>query len=200
LINLGSTAQMRDEFDRARTFYEQGIALCRANDNGPTLAIALTNLGQLLSKLGQHAEAEKCLLESLELKRQSGNRRSLVFSLKRLGTVATRLSQLSSAKDYFDEALRISRQLKSATLLADVLIGVAGLLNRRGHTPRALELLAAIQRHAANDQEILNEATAQFTEFSQLVTPEMAAACRTRGEARDLEKLAAELLSEPVQP
>jgi len=119
-----------------------------------------------------------------------------VYSLKRLGTVATRTGQFSQAKDYYDEALRLCRQLSSPTLMADVLIGVAGLMNARGDAEPALEALAAVQHHAANDQEILNEATERFTEISGQVAPDIVAACRARGQARDLERVATEVLSQ----
>jgi tetratricopeptide (TPR) repeat protein len=197
LINLGSTAQMRAEHNPAKEFYRRGIDLCRASGNRPMLAIALTNLGQLLSTLGQHAEAEQCLLESLDLKREFGQRRAIVFSLKRLGTVTTRQGRYPLAKDYFDEALRLARQLSSQTLTADVLIGVAGLMSARGNIEPALEMLAAVQVGAANDQEIVNEAIKRFAEISRPLAPDVVAACRTRGQARVLEAVVAEVLSEP---
>ncbi len=198
LINMGSTAQMRAEYDRARDLHEQGVALCRASDNRPTLAIALTNLGQTLSKIGQYTEAELWLLESLDLKREFGSRRSMVFSLNLLGTVATRTGRYPQAKDYYDEALMIGRQLESPSLAADVLIGVAALMSARGRAERALEMLAVVQRHAGNDSEIFNNAAEQFAQIAGQVAPEVAEVCRARGQARALDDVVAEVLSEPV--
>jgi DNA-binding SARP family transcriptional activator len=198
LINMGSTAQMRAEYDRARDLHQQGVALCRASDNRATLAIALTNLGQTLSKIGRHTEAEGWLLESLELKREFGNRRSMVFSLNLLGTVAARTSRYQAAKDYYDEALMISRQLASPTLSADVLIGVASLLNARGRADKALEVLAAVQHHSGDDSEIVNNAKEQWAEIAGQVAPEVAEACRVRGQKRELDDVVAEVLSEPA--
>jgi DNA-binding SARP family transcriptional activator len=198
LINMGSTAQMRNEYERARDLHQQGVALCRASDNRAALAIALTNLGQTLSKIGQYTEAERWLLESLKLKREFGNRRSIVFALNLLGTVTTRTGRYQEAKDYYDEALMISRQLASPTLSADVLIGAASLLNARGQAERALEVLAAVQRHAGNDSEILNNAAGQWAEIAGRVPPEVAEACRARGQRRALDDVVAEWLSEPM--
>ena len=200
LINMGSTAQMRGEYDRARDLHEQGVALCRASDNRSTLAIALTNLGQTLSKIGQYTEAERWLLESLDLKREFGSRRSMVFSLNLLGTVATRTGRYPQAKDYYDEALMIGRQLESPSLAADVLIGVAALMSARGRAERALEMLAVVQRHAGSDSEIFNNAAEQVAEIAGRVAPEVAEACRARGQARTLDDVVAEVLSEPVPP
>jgi hypothetical protein len=92
----------------------------------------------------------------------------------------------------------LSRHLASPTLSADVLIGVAVWLNARGHTESALEVLAAVQRHAGSDSEIFNNATDQWAKIAGQVAPQVAEACRARGQRRALDDVVTEVLSEPL--
>ncbi|MEJ2746889.1 MAG: tetratricopeptide repeat protein, partial [Anaerolineae bacterium] len=125
-----------------------------------------------------------------------GEQRSIVFALKQLGVIARQTGQMKQAQVYLDEALVISRDLGTAVLMADVLTAVARLYAAQNQPNRALELLAAIQVSASQDQEIMNQVDKLWPEIASQLTPDTAVACRRRGEAMGLETAVATVLND----
>jgi tetratricopeptide (TPR) repeat protein len=195
LTNLGAIAQMRRDFVRARQLYQESIAISRQIRHRQNLAIALTNQGEMAYHCGEYAEAQALLQESLDIKRETGNRQSMVHSLRWLGRVACQLGKYQEAKRRYDEALQITTDIGVAPLTAAVLVGVADLLAAQGKLERATELLYVIRPDARDDQEITDEVDAMLNELQSRLSPEVAAACRRRGEAAPPGQVISEILA-----
>ena len=78
----------------------------------------------------------------------------------------------------------------------DALSGAAHLLARGGQGERAVELLALVIQHPAVHQGTRDGAQRLLSRLESELPPEVLAAARGRGEARDLEATAAEVLVE----
>jgi predicted ATPase len=103
---------------------EEAVALARAAGDDFVLAIALNNLGGVMSMLGENERASAYLEESLELRRRIGDLSRIALSLSNVAEMALREGKTTKAATMYTEAAEI------ATAIGDkrhILIALAGL-------------------------------------------------------------------------
>jgi class 3 adenylate cyclase/tetratricopeptide (TPR) repeat protein len=136
------------DFSAARTAIRQAQAAAMSDTER---ASAQAFLGEMMSELGNYAEAQTVLAESVPLARASGDQLTLCRSLYALGDVSWRLGKLDDAKVALDESLKLARALKD---LPRELFA----LNRLG------TMVFALTRSGMMGLEDLAEAERLFTE------------------------------------
>jgi len=103
---------------------EDAVALARAAGDDFVLAIALNNLGGVMSMLGENERASAYFEESLELRRRIGDLSRIALSLSNVAEMALQEGKTNKAATMFAEAAEI------ATAIGDkrhILFALAGL-------------------------------------------------------------------------
>lgn len=195
LVNLASVTHALGDKDAAIPLYRNAIEMARRVRNRSVLAVALSNLGDILSERAAYAEADACLQEALDLKRELGNRWSIVFTLKALGALATREGALGRAKVHYDEALLLCEATGSRTLAAYVLDSMARWFVRTGRPQRAAALFETALTLAPEDEEMRVSAESGLRSLAARLTPAERAAARREAAHVALPQLVRELLA-----
>lgn len=107
LRGAGQVAYYQCDFEAARSFFEQSLALDRALDNRPRMADTLGRLGFLLSAQREYATAEPFYQESLAISRSLGDRRRTAETLTELGYMLFRQGNCTKARSLLEESLTL---------------------------------------------------------------------------------------------
>jgi predicted ATPase/class 3 adenylate cyclase len=135
LSGLGALLEAGGAYDRARTLYEQALALAREAQDDGGVAEALDNLGTIALIDGDLERAETLRDEALTLRRASGDKRGIAVSLNNLGQVAALEQQVERAIALFEEARDLSLATGDQWILATSLGNLGGALHRRARDP-----------------------------------------------------------------
>ena len=85
LNNIGNAYTFKGDYQNARTYFEQALAL-REKLNVPTdIADTLHNLAETSSKMGQYDLALEQYLKALDLRRNSGDKRGAAIESSSIG-------------------------------------------------------------------------------------------------------------------
>ena len=85
LINLGDSYMTLKQYDKAREFYNQSLALGRLLGSKRTTATTLSNIGILLNNLGQYDSALVYHLEALAIREGASQKDKILNSLLNVG-------------------------------------------------------------------------------------------------------------------
>ncbi|MEW5871000.1 MAG: tetratricopeptide repeat protein [Chloroflexota bacterium] len=114
LGNLGFHLQAVADYQAARPYYEQALAIRRQalGEAHPNTATSLNNLGSLLQDLGELQAARPYLEQALAITRQALGEAhpDTASSLNNLGLLLQALGELQAARSYLEQALAITRQ------------------------------------------------------------------------------------------
>src|SRR5262249_7586492 len=77
LNDLGSVANLQEDYTTARSLYEESLAIRRALGDRLGVADSLRNLGSVASDQGDYAAARSLYEESLAIRRELGTVRAL---------------------------------------------------------------------------------------------------------------------------
>jgi predicted ATPase/DNA-binding CsgD family transcriptional regulator len=114
LTGTGFLAYQQGDYEAARTYGEQGLAIWRALGNGRGAAAALTNLGNVARDLGDFGTARTLYEESLTLRRAADDQWGVAVELANLGLIALFGGDLATARTLFEEGLALKRQVGDA--------------------------------------------------------------------------------------
>jgi predicted ATPase len=131
LSGLGTLLEASGAYDRAKTLYEEALALSRDAQDEAGVAEALDNLGTIASIDGDLERAETLRDEALALRRASGDTRGIAVSLNNLGQVAALEQQVERAVSLFEEARDLSLAAGDQWILATSLGNLGGALHRQ---------------------------------------------------------------------
>lgn len=148
---LGVAAQLRDDWEVAAQWYEQGLVVAREaelHDLGTTL---LNNLGDLAYYQGDYQRAATHYLEHLTLSERIGDRAGVTVGQQNMGRTTLRQGQLEEASHLLRQSLAGAWQLRDPRRIAEGLEGLAALVSARGEATHAARLLGT----AANLRETL---------------------------------------------
>jgi len=109
LRGAGQVAYYQCDFEAARSFFEQSLALDRELDNRPRMADTLGRLGFLLNAQCEYAAAEPFYQESLAISRSLGDPRRTAETLSELGYMAFRQGDCARARSLLEESLTLFR-------------------------------------------------------------------------------------------
>jgi tetratricopeptide (TPR) repeat protein len=137
----------------ASALLEQLLAECRDIGYGRAICNVLTNIGELLRKLGDHEGARARLNEALALARSL----AICGAFVNLGDVELERRELDDAADLFQRALGLARQLGTPRDVAWCLAGLASVAALRGDSSGAGELWARaefVEEESANHSSL----------------------------------------------
>jgi tetratricopeptide (TPR) repeat protein len=143
---LGLVHMRARELALARVNFEHTVEIARRSDDSVWIALALINLGYVLTRLGSLAEAVTCLSEASDRLHSSSARLYESEALTNLAAVHRRMGLRTEAHRLIQEALSIAREHRNPAHEASALIELAQLQLTDG---MAVEALVSAQQAAA---------------------------------------------------
>jgi hypothetical protein len=126
----------------------------------------------------------------------SGEPLGVAYSLDRLGDIALARGEIGPAREYYGQALQVALDHPQVALTLDVLVSQAALMAQGGHEEWAVELVVLALHHPAGHVEVQRKAQRLLDQLEPRLAPDVLAAARERGRARDLAATVEELLAE----
>ncbi|MBP7693892.1 MAG: tetratricopeptide repeat protein [Anaerolineales bacterium] len=194
LVNLGNVALAQGRYAEAKPFEREALAIFREIGYPMGEAVALNNLGAVGHMLGEYTEAHALLQECLSLCQDLGHRHIAAHTLGSLGGVAGALGDYRAAWRHTQAALQTAREIGSLSATLFGLVSAAVLLARQEEHERAVEVAALVGHHAAANRETKDRAQHLLAQLETQVPAPLLAAARDRGQAQDVEALAANIL------
>jgi tetratricopeptide (TPR) repeat protein len=105
--NLGIVAQELREFEQAREYYQQALALFIESGDRYSQAITYHQLGIVAQQLREFEQAREYYQQALAIKIEFGDRYSQASTYHQLGIVAQVLGEFEQAREYYKQALAI---------------------------------------------------------------------------------------------
>jgi class 3 adenylate cyclase/tetratricopeptide (TPR) repeat protein len=132
------------DYARARSSFDEGLAVARAAGDRTLAATALNYLGMVAESQGDNATAEHLHRQALEARRELGDTWGVSWSLNNLGNVALDLGRHAEARALFEESLALKRAMGDKA-------GVGSVLNNLG-------LVALIQGDLTSARTLFEQA------------------------------------------
>ncbi|MCF0196452.1 MAG: hypothetical protein HUK03_04330 [Bacteroidaceae bacterium] len=132
LAQIGNIKADNDELDSAMVYYQQAVAMNRADRNTTGTGISLNQIGSLLLKQERFAEAEDTLRTSYDLLLQSGDRMQWLRPCISLGKLCILTGRLDKAQHYLDTAQIVADQIESSKQMGKINFLRSELYKRRG--------------------------------------------------------------------
>ena len=140
--SLGLIAlQVREDFETARTMFEQALALASELEIPSLEALYLGNLGEVWFAKGEIDRAVDFADRSLSAFRQLGNESFIADQLKLLSKYAIERDQVDVAREHLREALRMFLELDQRIEIAECLSIGARIARSIGEFDTAAKLL-----------------------------------------------------------
>jgi tetratricopeptide (TPR) repeat protein len=105
--NLGSVASELREWEEARRYYQQALAIKIEYGDRFSQASTYHNLGAIAEELREWEEARRYYQQALAIKIEYGDRFSQASTYHNLGIVASELREWEEARRYYQQALEI---------------------------------------------------------------------------------------------
>lgn len=141
LVSAGRLAFLSGELELSRSFYEEGIHLCKESQNPAGLLDALNGLVAVLTDQGEYRQAARLGKEALDLARQTGDSDRLALSANNLGLLNWHRGNYPGARRCLEESLAIRRRANHQLGIGYALNNLALVALDEGETARAQRLL-----------------------------------------------------------
>lgn len=160
----GALTYYQGDYAAARSAWEEGLVLARADDRQADVGKLLNNLGSLLRAMGDYSASRQCFAECLAVMRAEGDQNSEAAVLSNIAQVAYEEGRLSESKALIDACLAIRRAEGDPHSIAGALCTLAGIeLSRgeydaagaHGHESLKLYQAAGAEYGAAEAMEVL---------------------------------------------
>jgi tetratricopeptide (TPR) repeat protein len=196
--SLGFIQVHLGHYKQARAQIQQGLELAREIGYSVIIGLSLVALGHAMLAMDAHTEAEQLLQEAVDLYRMLGQREWLVWALAWLGHAAYAQGKRAQARQHLHEALQTGDAPLSVILSTAALSTIALLLADQGEPARAVELyaLASCYPYVANSRWFEDVAGRHIADAAAELPPDIIAAAREHGRARDPRATVKELLAE----
>lgn len=197
LVNLGFIALGQARYSAVKPLEQEALEIFRAIGYPMGEAVALNNLGVASYMLAEYDQARQFLEECLVICRELGHRHIAAHALGSLGGVAGALGDYQLAWQYTREGLQTAREIGSVSATLFGLLSVAILLSRQGIYELAAEMAVLVYHHAATNHETKDRAAQLLRELAERLPAETFRETQTRGQARQLADVTAEVLARP---
>ncbi len=134
---LGKVAVAREDYGAASARFRQTFTAAERAGLGREAARALVNLGHAALRAGDHALAERTLLDATARARDAHDLSHLAVATLNLGVIAHLRSQLGQAIEYYRSCRSLFLRLGNRTQLARVMTNLATLYSAVGDAARA---------------------------------------------------------------
>jgi predicted ATPase/DNA-binding SARP family transcriptional activator len=186
------------QYERARGLAQTSLVCSRELDTRQDVAFGLAVLGWLALVEKAYAEAQALCRESVTIWHEIGNRTILAWPLTGLGYAARGLGDMPQAQQHLSEALRAIVEIRTFLPLLFALPLAALLLADQGEQEQAVEVYALASRYSnvAKSRWFEDVVGHHIAAVAATLPLDVVAAAQERGQARDLETTAAELMVE----
>lgn len=142
----GSSMGQRQEFQKAVSLAEEGLALFRELGHKPGMVQAFCCVGELTRTNGDDEKAELAFVEALALSRETGEKRHESMMLGNLGFIAAHRGDIEHAEQLFRESLITALELAiDRYIIVTGLVPLASAIAARGQPERAVRLYGAAE-------------------------------------------------------
>jgi tetratricopeptide (TPR) repeat protein len=145
LVNLGTSAYLQRDYQRAQELAEEGVQLAREIGERRLLAVGLNRLGDFQRIQGYHTQAIIYFEEALALFHKVGDIEQKSWVLHNMGYVALHQGSNSQATSFFSESLLSFRALGTEWGIVSCLTGLAGVAQAMGQPERAARLFGMVE-------------------------------------------------------
>ena len=162
LNGAGMLAWRQGDYDRARAWHEESLALRMELDDRRGIASSLENLGLVAWRQTDYEQARALHEQSLALRRELGDPQGTASSLYNLGAAMHMHGEYEPAEIVYRESLAIRRRLGDKQGVVTSLNGLGLLMGELGHYDQALPLHVeslAIARELGDKKGIANSLT-----------------------------------------
>ena len=125
---------------RRERAYAEALTIARELGRQKDIAMALSNLGNVMAKRGELTGAIRRHEQTLAAYREMGDKSAVVSNLTKLAEEFHEHGELPRAHRALDEALRISREIDQKYHTAAILVGFSWLLIEEGNLAGASKL------------------------------------------------------------
>jgi predicted ATPase/DNA-binding SARP family transcriptional activator len=190
-LHLGQT-------DQARTLGESCLTRAREAGVRREIGLSLLLLGDVALAEGACREACGSLQDGFSVLQAIGYQPELGPVMASVGAAMQGLGKRSEARKHVQEALRMTIEIEAAFPLLRALPAAALLLCDAGQRDRAVEAYALASRYpyVANSRWFEDVVGKHIAAASESLPPDVVAAAKEHGRARDLRETAEELLGE----
>jgi predicted ATPase/DNA-binding NarL/FixJ family response regulator/DNA-binding XRE family transcriptional regulator len=195
LAMLGDLARLAGQPERAAALLAESLAVGSAIRDRLALGIALFYRGALAYDRSEYDEARYLLVESASIMREMGDTWLLGLSLGMLGRVALARGEAREALQAYAEMLQLVHAGEEG-LTAEVIYGLALLLDREGNPQEALALLYALGS-ITTDHDIASRAASLQAALERRLTPAQRAMAAQRARERSMLAWLDELCARP---
>ena len=150
-FDLGLTYEAQGRYREALAAYRQSSAVAERERDEEAQRIALTNVGNLETRLGYYDEASRTLNRALDLARRCDDILLEEKSLGSLGTIEHRRDKYQAALSYYQQALAVARKVPIGSSPQTHLGNVAALYLDLGNLPAAIEAYQEVQAMALDE-------------------------------------------------
>lgn len=110
LNSEGITLLKEGKYKEALGKFEEGLKICRRENNKPGIAVFLGNMGLAYKNMGEYEKALKIYEESLAINREIKSAVDEMIDLENIGTAHMGLKNLEEALSYYGKALAIAEK------------------------------------------------------------------------------------------
>ncbi len=199
LFHLGLVFTYQHEYDKAEDCHQQSLVIDRAGGDLLGIAMNLESLGILEDDFGRkrYASALSYYRQALALLKQMGDLWDLANTLTNLGFLYLRMGDDGQAVPTLREALSLSVTVGRRESMVEAITAFALLALRRGEVVRAAALAGLVRNHPDADPDANPvRLGAVLPGLEEKLSANALEEALKRGEALDLDTVAAALLAE----
>ena len=148
-FGLGVVCEIQAEYEQARLYLEQSLALYRQLNHQFGESRALNSLGVVANSQDDLASGQRYLEQALQIKHLTGDRYGEGITLLNLGVFCERAYKLETANEYFRQSLEICREIDDEEGVESALIGLGTNYYSLGDYQNAQEVSNGRWRSAA---------------------------------------------------
>ncbi len=134
----GKAYSSQGKHDEAILEYQKILKFCRDNKYLNVKSDTFAQIGQLLSKKGDHDRALGYLQRAISSYRRIDDSLGLCKAIRNLGVIYLELGELDEAEINYIEAIDIAEELCNETLYADLVNNLGAIMNMKGNWRKAL--------------------------------------------------------------
>jgi non-specific serine/threonine protein kinase len=144
---VGAFALNQNDYAKARSLKQQGVAICRELEDSAALGRSLIHLGRVELYAGELPAAQRLYQEALQIFCDLGDQRWTAYAIDNLGRVKLELGDYVTANKLVQESLQRYRDLNLEWELALTIGNAAGVAAGLGQLERSIRLAGASAAH-----------------------------------------------------
>jgi tetratricopeptide (TPR) repeat protein len=154
LNSLGIIAFNRTDYDAAKRYFDEALALSRKMGDRRATGIRLMSLGNVAGARCEFTAANAYFGEALTIAREIGSKEDIATNIFNLGDIAAQQGEAHIANSYFRDALALALEIGALPLALTALVGIATLKAKASEAELSAEILGVALNHAASNAEI----------------------------------------------